>query len=89
MSSHSSDATQTRHLMYVLLCGRKGRLGDWELKAECIFVSFLLCSLWDVKVYIVRVDILGTVYVFISGLCLCASVTVAQLHHVGMYFSFF
>lgn len=76
MSSLSSDATQTRHVVYVLLCGRTGRLGDRELKAECIFVSFLLCSLWDVKVYIVSVDILGTVHVFISGLCLCVSVTV-------------
>lgn len=71
MSSHSSDATQTRHVLYVFVRGRKGRLGDRELKAECIFVSFLPRSLWDVKVYIVSVDILGTVHVFISGLCPC------------------
>lgn len=57
-----------RCFLYVVLCGRKGRLGHWELKAACIFVRVLLCSLWDVKVYIVSVDILGTVHVFISGL---------------------
>jgi len=50
------------------------RRGDWELKAQCKCVSFLLCSLWDVTVYIVSVNILGTVHVFISGLCPCVNV---------------
>lgn len=27
--------------------------GVGALEAECTFVRFLLCSLWDVKVYIV------------------------------------
>lgn len=42
-----------------------------RLKAECIFARVLLVSLWDVKVYVVSVDTLGTVHVFISGLCDC------------------
>lgn len=37
-----------------------------------IFVSFLL-FLWEVKVYIVSVETLEAVHVFISGLCLCVS----------------
>lgn len=61
------------------------------MKAECIFVGFLLCSLWDVKVYIVvSVDILGTVHVFYIWFvsvweCDC----VAQLYHVGVYLFLF
>lgn len=60
--------------------GSEGRLGGWELDAECIFVS---CSLWDVKVYIVSVDILGTVHVFIS---VCECDCVAQFYYVGVSF---
>lgn len=70
--------------------GGKHGLGGRELKADCIFVSFLVRSLWDVKVYLVSVEVLGNLRVFISWFvsvreCVC----VAQLYDVGVYFFFF
>lgn len=73
---------KTRHFLYVFVCvgegGGGGRFGG-GLGVEgrvyiCEFSAVFL--FWDVKVYIVSVDILGAVHVFISGLCLCVSATV-------------
>lgn len=52
MSSCSSDATQTRHFLYVLLCGRKGRgLISWR---QSVYLwDFCHVLFGDVKVYIV------------------------------------
>lgn len=49
-----------------------GWLGEWELKAEWVFLVFLPCSLLDVKVFVVSV--LGVLHGFISGLCPCVTV---------------
>lgn len=86
---------KTRHFLYVFVCvgdgGGGGRFGG-GLGVEgrvyiCEFSAVFL--FWDVKVYIVSVDILGAVHVFISGLCLCECDCVAQLHHVGVYIFIF
>lgn len=87
MSSDSSDATQTRDFLYVLLCGRKCRLRDWGLKADlCIFVSFLprrkglYCECWHFR---------NCTCFYIWFVSVCERDRVAQLYHVGVYILFF
>lgn len=59
MSSCSSDATQMRCFH---MCRRTGQLGDPRLS---VYLSFLLCSLWVVKVCVVSLAVLGSTHFYI------------------------
>ena len=88
VSSHSSDATQNS----TFVCGSRGGgfWGGWELKAECIFVSFLPCfSLRCKGLYCECRHFRSCTCFYIWFVSVCECDCAAQLYHVGVYILFY